>query len=200
MKVDIPVTTTVLPMPMDAAAQLPLQSFRDLASTAQALQVSHDGSGWKVVAAQAAGVEQTGSDADSTAVFIEVLGQAFSRGIQQAVVRELELQPRPGQPLEARLVLRAIAMAEASEQALQGVDFMTQLQFSAAAQSAEFVAICRAAGVAPQSVGAHQRAAIDACMQQRFADAARQKQIPVAPETAREWLQAELAAQTPKTH
>jgi len=189
-------------MPMDAAAQLPLQSFRDLASTAQALQVSHDGSGWKVIAAlavQAADAERTSSDVDATAVFIEVLGQAFSRGIQEAVVRELDLQPRPGQALDSRLVLRAIAMAEASEQALQGVDFMTQLQFSAAAHSAEFVAICRAAGVAPEVVGAHQRAAIDACMQQRFADAARQKQIPVAPETAREWLQAELAAQGPQT-
>ncbi|MCD2512827.1 hypothetical protein [Comamonas endophytica] len=141
-----------------------------------------------------AGTRHMGSEAevDSTAVFIEVLGRSFPRGIQEAVVRELALEPRPGKPLQSRLVLQAIAMAEASEQALQGVDFMTQMQFSAAIHTAEFVDACHAAGLAPEDVSAPQRAAIDARMQQRFAAAARLKQMPVAPETARQWLQAEL--------
>lgn len=181
--------TTALPKAEDVV-QLSLQSFRDLAGNADALQVSHDGVGWKVGVAQADGA----SAGDATAMFVEVLGRTFTRGIQEAVVRELDLQPRPGQPLPASLVLQAIAMAEASEQALQGVDFMTQLQFSAATHGAEFVDACRAAGLSPQAVSAPQRAAIDARMQQRFADAAQQKQIPVAPDTARQWLRAELTA------
>lgn len=181
--------TTALPQAEDAV-QLSLQSFRDLAGTADALQVSQDGIGWKVGAAQADGGDARAGDA--TAMFVEVLGRAFTRGIQEAVVRELDLQPRPGQPLPAGLVLQAIAMAEAAEQALHGVDFMTQLQFSAATHGAEFVDACRAAGLSPQAVSTPQRAAIDARMQQRFAEAAQQKQIPVAPDTARQWLRAEL--------
>lgn len=193
-------TTSVLPEPVDAA-QLSLHSFRDVASSAAALRVRQEGTGWKVVAAEGTDAASAGAagEIDTTAMFVEVLGQAFARGIQQAVVRELQLQPRPGQPLEARLVLQAIAMAEASRQAMQGVDFMTQLQFSAATQTAEFVAACRAAGLEPQAVGAPQRAAIDARMQQRFDEAARQMQIPVAPETARQWLREELAGRDLQT-
>lgn len=180
-------------MPVNAAAQLSLHSFRDLAGTAQALRVGFDGSEWKVVAVP--GGERAGDgEVDTTMVFAEVLGKEFSRGIQEAVVRELGLQSRPGRPLEARLVLQAIAMAETSQQAMQGVDFMTQLQFSAAAHAVEFLAACRAAGVEPKALDAHQRTVIDARMQQRFAEAARQKRSPVAAETAREWLQAELAS------
>lgn len=195
MKAAIPVTTTVLPKPVDAA-QLSLNSFRDLANTADALQVSHDGCAWQVAGVAASGAEHMAIDSkvDTTAVFIKALGEAFSRGIQEVVVRELNLRSNPGQPLSARLVRQAIAMAETSRQALQGVDFMTQLNFSAAVQSAEFVDACHAAGLAPAAVSAAQRAAIDARMQQRFTQAAQHNQMPVAPETARQWLQQELAA------
>lgn len=136
----------------------------------------------------------TASDAgvDTSGIFIGLLAQAYPRGVQEAVVRELELTPQPGQPLPARLVRQAIAMAEASVQALQGVDFMTQMQFSAAVPGAEFASACRASGLAPEAVSTPQRAAIDARMQQRFADAALQRQIPMAPETARQWLQEEV--------
>lgn len=184
-------------LPVDTT-QLSLNSFRESAGDGEALQVVHDGSLWKVRASAAAVSERLGarSDAavDTTAIFVDALGLAFSRGIQQAVVRELGLEPKPGQLLESRLVLQAIAMAEASKQALQGVDFMTQLMFSAAAHSQGFVHACRTLGLSPDRVGLKQRAAIDACMQQRFSQAAQQGEFPVAPERAQQWLDAELAA------
>lgn len=145
-------------------------------------------------------VARSDIEVDSTQIFVDALGRAFSRGIQDAVVRELGLDPKPGQPLESRLVLQAIAMAEASWQALQGVDFMTQLMLSAAAHSSVFVATCRALGLPPDAVSAPQRAAIDGSMQERFAQAAREGNSPVAPALAQQWLHAELSAlpeQTP---
>lgn len=139
---------------------------------------------------------------DSTSVFADILGRTFSRDVRDAVVRELGLQPNPGQPLERRHVLQAIAMAEASWQALRGVDFMTQLMFSAAAHTPGFTHACHALELPPEALGALQRAVIDARMQQRFTQAARQRQSPVAPGLAQQWLLAELMAlhpQTPKT-
>ncbi len=139
-------------------------------------------------------------EVDTTEIFVETLGRAFPRGIQDAVVRELGLDPKPGQPLESRLALQAIAMAEASWQALQGVDFMTQSMLSAAAHSSAFVETCRALGLAPGAISAQQRAAVDARMQERFAQAVRQGNIPVASARAQQWLHVELTAlqaQTP---
>lgn len=135
---------------------------------------------------------------DSTSVFSDILGQAFSRGIQDAVVRELGLQPSTDQPLERRLILQAIVMAEASQQALNGVDFMTRMMFSAAAHTAGFLHACRALELPPDALGASQRAAIDARMQHRFSQAARQRQSPVAPRLAQRWLLAELMAVHPQ--
>ena len=62
---------------------------------------------------------------DSASAFADILGRAYSRDIRDAVARELGLQPSTGQPLERHLILQAIAMAEASRQALLGVDWAT---------------------------------------------------------------------------
>ncbi len=140
---------------------------------------------------------------DSTGAFADILSRTYSRDIQQAVARELGLQSGNGQPLERHMILQAIAMAEASRKALRGVDFMTQLTFSAAAQAAGFTHACRALKLSPQALSAPQRAAIDACMAQRFIQAARRRQSPVAPWRAQQWLLAELMAvyaQIPNAH
>lgn len=195
------VTITTL-LPPSAIPQLALSSFRDSAKKGETLQVVHDGSLWTVWAGNTTVTERLGSrpdtEVDTTSIFADALGRAFSRGIQDAVVRELGLAPQPGQPLASRLVLQAIAMAETSQQALQGVDFMTQLMFGAAAQGGEFMATCRTLGLAPEAVSAPQRAAIDRGMQERFAQAAQQGRFPVAPALARQWLQAELMALLPR--
>lgn len=162
------------------------------------LQVVHDGHAWKVEALRTTVGERSGGyrgiEVDTTAVFVASLGRAFSPGIQAAVVRELGLVPRPGESLESAAVLQAIAMAETSRKALEGVDFMTRLMFGAAIQGTGFTQACAALGVPPGTVGAQQRTAIDARMQKRFDEAAQQGQAPVAPALARQWLQAELAA------
>lgn len=175
-----------------------LNSFRDSAHKGETLHVVHDGSSWKVGASGITVAERFGArgeiEVDTTSLFADSLGRAFSPRIQAAVVRELGLAPRPGQPLESRVVLQAIAMAEASRQALEGVDFMTRLMFSAATRSGGFTGVCEELGLSPETVSAPQRAAIDACMQERFAQAAQQGQMPVDPGLARQWLQAELMA------
>lgn len=188
-------TTTTL-FPSQAIAQISLDSFHESASKGETLQVVHDGSLWKVWAGSTTLTERLGGrsefEVDTTAIFVHALERAYSPGIRDAVVRELGLAPRPGLPLEARVVLQAMAMAEASRQALEGVDFMTRLMCSAAAQSAGFAEACRTLGLSPEAISAQQRVAIDARMQQRFAQAAHQGQFPVAPELAQQWLQAEL--------
>lgn len=186
------VTITTLVHP----AQLSLNSFRDSAGKGETLQVVHDGSLWTVWACSTAATQHFGTrpdlEVDTTSIFIDALGAVFPMGVRDAVVRELGLVPRPGAPLQSRLVLQAIAMAETSQKALQGVDFMTQLMFSAAAHSVEFVSACRALGLAPEAFSAQQRAAVDVCMQERFGQAAQRGQFPVASAVAQEWLRAEL--------
>lgn len=184
--------------------EISLNSFRDSAQKGQVLHVVHDGCNWKVCASDFSVAERFGGQiqVDTTSVFAASLGRAFSAGIQAAVVRELALAPQPGAPLESRLVLQAIAMAEASRQALEGVDFMTRLMFGAATGSGGFQGACRALGLLPEAIDAQQRARVDACMQERFSQAAHQGQMPVAPALAQQWLQAELMALkvTPDTH
>ncbi len=184
------ITTLVHP------AQLSLNAFRDSAKKGETLQVVHDGSLWTVWACSTAQAQRFGARADvevdTTSIFIDALGAAFPAGIRDAVVRELGLVPMPGAPLESRLVLQAIAMAETSQKALQGVDFMTQLMFSAAAHSVEFVNACGALGLPPEAFSPQQRAAVDVCMQERFVQAAQQGQVPVEHALAQEWLRSEL--------
>lgn len=186
------VTITTLVQP----AQLSLDSFGDSAKKGDTVQVVHDGSLWKVGACSTAQAQRFGArpdiEVDTTSMFIAALGAAFPGGIRDAVVRELGLVPRPGAPLSSRLVLQAIDMAETSQKALQGVDFMTQFMFSAAAHSVAFVSACAALGLGPEAISPQQRAAVDVRMQERFARAAQQGQVPVAPAVAQEWLREEL--------
>lgn len=173
------------------AARLSLDAFHESAGKGEALQVVQDGAQWKVRACAATARTELG--VDTTAIFVEALGRAFSRRIQDAVVRELGLASPSSRPLPSRLVLQAIAMAETSRKAMQGVDFMTQLMFSAAAHSGAFVATCRELELSPDAISPQQRAAVDARMQERFAQAEQQGQFPVVPELAQQWLRAELS-------
>lgn len=189
-------TTTTLLQPESIA--LSLDMFRKVAGHGETLQVVHDGSMWTVWASGTTVTERfgagTGFDIDTTSIFADALEQAYSRGIRDAVVRELGLEAKPGQPLESRLVLQALAMAKASQQALEGVDFMTRLMCSAVTRSTGFVDACRVLALAPEAFSAAQRECIDANMGQRFAQALHQGRSPVAPALAQQWLQAELLA------
>ncbi|WP_209422367.1 hypothetical protein [Melaminivora jejuensis] len=87
-------------------------------------------------------------------------------------------------------------MAQTSRTALQGVDFLTQLSVSAAHSSTTFMQACEQLAIDPASLGTEQRALVDARMEQRFQGAAAERQAPVTPATAREWLMQELRSFT----
>lgn len=125
---------------------------------------------------------------DTTAMFAQALAQSYGQGIASAVSRELGLEPNPGKPLSARTVAAAIDMAETSSHAISGVDFITRLALSACGNTPAFHQACGDAGVAPDSLDAARRAALDASMQARFDQAAQAGQSPVSLGTAAGWL------------
>lgn len=119
-------TISTFQLPASAAAYPALDAFRDAAQKGDALHVSHDRSEWKVLATGTTPDQRSVAwiepESDSQSVFVGALGQAFSGGIQAAVVSELGLGPAPGQPLAARTVQQAIAMAETIQEVMDGVD------------------------------------------------------------------------------
>ena len=175
----------------DTATAPALEKFEQAASEGAQIHVSRDGSQWRVLGQGTTPSQRSvawlepGQESDTTSVFVEALGQSFSSGIQSAVVRELGLAPAPNKPLSSRTVQQAIEMAQTAQKSLDGVDFMTQLQFSAKANSAGFVDACRASGVEAGQVSPAQRQEIDAAMQQRFQNAAQHGESPVSMSTAR---------------
>lgn len=200
-KYPIAVSTSTHSSSVIAAVRLPLDSFNEAASQGKTVHVHHDGSSWEVAAQ---GMTSSGravtwvkpdskSEFDTTLVFLNALEQRFSRGIQVTVARVLGLKPAPGQPLASRSVKQAIAMAETIRTTMNGVDCLTQLMSSAAANSGSFKAACAQAGLSPAAFSKTQRKSLDAAMQQHFQQAADQGQSPVAPKLAQQWLRAELA-------
>lgn len=133
-------------------------------------------------------------DVDTTALFARALAHSYGQGIASAVSRELGLEPKPGKPLSARTVAAALDMAETSSHALSGVDFMTRLAVSASGNTPVFHQACVDAGVAPSSLDAARRGALDDTMQVRFDQAARSGQSPVSLATAAGWLRELLEA------
>ncbi|QVQ24846.1 hypothetical protein [Achromobacter deleyi] len=127
-------------------------------------------------------------DVDTASMFAQALAQSYGQGIASAVSRELGLEPNPGKPLSARTVAAAIDMAETSSHALSGVDFMTRLATSAAGNTPAFQQACNDAGVAPSSLDAARRTALDQAMEARFDQAARSGLSPVSLATAAGWL------------
>lgn len=173
-----------------------LETFQKAAQQGEWLHVSQDGAEWRVKATGSTPSQRSVAwvepHTDTTSTFVAALGQSFSRGIQSAVAHELGLQPAPGRALAGRTVLQAIDMAQTSQTAMQGVDFLTRLNVSAVHGSAAFIEACRHAGIAPETVGQEQRALLDARMGQRFEAAQDQRQGPVLEAVAGGWLRQEL--------
>jgi len=127
-------------------------------------------------------------DVDTTRLFTEALEHRYGIGISQTIARELGLHPSPGTPLSSRTVERALDMARTSSQALEGVDFITQLNCSATTQGAGFQSTCQTLGLDPARFTPQQRQDIDTAMQARFQQAVAQGHSPVPFETAQTWL------------
>ncbi len=83
------------------------------------------------------------------------------------------------------------ALREAAR-ALSGVDYLTQLAFSAVHQGAGFKEVAQGLGRSPHGLDPATRAQIDARMDQRFAQAAAKGEAPVDRHTAAQWLHHEL--------
>lgn len=181
------------------AAQPQLEAFREAAQQGDCmLHLSQDGAQWEVKAVGSTPSQRSVAwvepQTDTTSAFLNALGQSFSQGITRAVARELDLSAAPGRPLSSRTVRQAVDMAQTSQTALSGVDFLTRLQVSTIGNTAAFAEACRHMGIDPAGIGAEQRTAIDARMLQRFEAAMAQGRSPVDEATARAWLAEELRA------
>ena len=191
-------------MTIHLSASLPAQAPPDLdhfkAATegADAVYISVSGQSMQVLGTGTTpggrSVAWVAPDVDTTRQFTEALEHRFGIGISQTIVRELGLHPSPGTPLSSRTVERAIDMAQTSTLALEGVDFITQLDCSATTRGAGFQFACRTLDLDPAGFTAQQRQDIDAAMLARFQQAAAQGQSPVAPDTAQAWLRELLHA------
>lgn len=89
---------------------------------------------------------------------------------------------------------QALDMAQTSRDALSGVDFLTSLALSATTGAPAFQQACSDAGVAPASLDAARRGALDQAMQARFDQASQSGQSPVSLGTAAAWLRDLLKA------
>jgi len=174
-----------------------LRAMADAAKTHEAVRVSLDGQDWQVhgvgeMPTSRREVAWVTPDTDTTSVFVEALQQSFSEGVGDAVARALDLHPAPGKPLASRTIEQALVMAEVSQQALSGVNFLTRLQFSAVHDGADFRRISAATG--HTALSEQQRKQIDAELDLSFAKATREGSQTVAHEAVEEWLRAALSS------
>jgi len=128
-------------------------------------------------------------DTDTTRMFLDAMSQSFGGAVSQAIARELGLEPAPGKPLASRLIEQALDMAQTSQRALGGVDFLTLMDHSAQVGSASFRASCAELGIPPQQVGPEQRHQIDQWVRQQADAAVSQGQSPLSPPQVQGWLQ-----------
>lgn len=129
-------------------------------------------------------------DIDTTRLFTEALARSYGTGIAQTVTQELGLTPSPGKPLASRAITQALDMARTAAQVFSGVDFVTQLNYSAETRGTGFTALCRDMGIDTADFSPEQRRRIDQAMGEKFEYAGTQASGPVSPGTAREWLRA----------
>jgi hypothetical protein len=125
---------------------------------------------------------------DTASMFVDTLARTFGSGVGSAVARELDLVSAPGKPLSSRTVTLAVDMAREAGHAMGGVDFVTQLAFSAKAAGADFERTANELGMSTGSLDASRRQSIDDAMQTRFDAAAASGNSPVEPAVARAWL------------
>jgi len=179
-----------------------LDAFRTAAEQHDAVSLTLDGERWRVQGTgvlpgsglKVAWVRPENAQADTTSAFVQALGQSFAAGISRAVARELDLHPQPGQPLSSRTVTQAIDMAETGQRALNGVDFFTRLQFSAAKGGREFRRVCAEEGHATSKLSAADIQRIDQQLDQRFAQALSSGAVPVTYHDAERWLKEALVS------
>lgn len=176
-----------------ASGTSPLDAFRQGAAQAEQVVVQLDGQNFTVLGqgqtASGRSVAWVQGDTDTTRMFLDAISQSFGGAVSQAIARELGLEPAPGKPLASRLIEQALDMAQTSQRALGGVDFLTLMDHSAQVGSASFRASCAELGIPPQQVGPEQRHQIDQWVRQQADAAVSQGQSPLSPPQVQGWLQ-----------
>lgn len=176
-----------------ASGTSPLDAFRQGAAQAEQVVVQLDGQNFTVLGqgqtASGRSVAWVQGDTDTTRMFLDAMSQSFGGAVSQAIARELGLEPAPGKPLASRLIEQALDMAQTSQRALGGVDFLTLMDHSAQVGSASFRASCAELGIPPQQVGPEQRHQIDQWVRQQADAAVSQGQSPLSPPQVQGWLQ-----------
>lgn len=185
------------------AAPVGLDNFREAASVHEQVILKHDGQEWTVHGIgsmpgsqrQVAWVQQQDSQTDTTSAFVEALQQTYSSGIAKAIASALDLQQAPGKPLAARTITAALDMASTSKNVLKGVNFLTELHFSAANAGAGFTKICHELGLDHTQFDSDRKQHIDLSMAERFSDAQQSGNAPVSSHQAAQWLRTILESQ-----
>jgi hypothetical protein len=177
---------------------VPLDAFTQAAAGGREVYADINGERLQVLAAgslpNGRSVAWIAPNVDTASMFADTLARTFGAGVGSAVARELDLVAAPGKPLSARTITLAVDMAREAGQAMTGVDFVTQLAFSAKASGAEFQRTASDLGIATAGFDAAKRQAIDDAMAAHFASAAESGNSPVEPSVARNWLRSLLQA------
>jgi hypothetical protein len=177
-----------------ASASPSLEVFIQAANADHSVYLDLTGATPRLAPAPPAGTRPSiPADLDTTTLFIDALARRYGSGVGRTVSRELALCASPGEPLAARKIARAVAMAETARQALDGVDFATRLACMASAQGAVFRRVCAQLGVDMRALDTVRRARIDCAMRKRFDEAAVTDSSPVSIQTAETWLCALVA-------
>ena len=114
----------------------------------------------------------------------------FSDRLIDAAQHTLELSTDPRSPQSSDASQQTQQALQEAALALAGVDYLTQLEFSAVHQGPGFKAVVQGRSLPAQDPPA--RAQIDARMGLRFAEAAANGGAPVDRRTAAQWLHHEL--------
>ena len=182
-----------------------LQAFQEGARQGDELRVVADGQDFKVLAqgqfTSASGLGRSVAwvqdDKDTTGIFMQAMSQTFGARVSNAVADALGLAPAAGKPLASRLVTQALEMAQLGQQAMTGVDFMTQLDHSAVSGGKAFQRQLAELGLDPRAVGPDTRQWVDEQMKARFDSAVATGESPVSAQTASAWLKSLLDTSRP---
>lgn len=121
---------------------------------------------------QAGAQAPSGNPADTAALLVQALRDAFGEAAGDSAELTLSSATRRGSALPASLVRRLIESAEASHSLLQGATFGLRVRFSAVTSGAGFRACCEALGIDPHTMPFERRRDIDAQLAARLAQTA----------------------------
>lgn len=134
-----------------------VDAFREAAAKGARVVARPEGEQWEVRAVGFGGdgfrvTWPGGSEGGTAELFMEGLRQLYGERIGREVSRQIGLSGNADAALEARAVLDALEMAEASQQALAGLNFISRHAISAGGLSSQFRMVCLALGVLPDRI------------------------------------------------